>query len=76
VHVAAGGGARLKCSSCGADMDPGWLICEALADGPKWALKPSKLGIGGEELLKPNPLGIVNIEAGRCRACRQVSFRY
>jgi hypothetical protein len=75
--VAQGGASALgKCGHCGGSLDPGFLICEALADGPKWSLRPSKLGIGGDELLKPNALGIVNIEAGRCTKCRSVSFRY
>jgi hypothetical protein len=65
-----------SCGHCGGSLEPGFLICEALADGPKWSLRASKLGIGGEELHKPNALGIVNIEAGRCAACRSVTFRY
>ena len=66
----------LKCPSCGGEGESGFLICEALTDGPKWSAKPSKLGIGGDELLKPNKFGILNIESARCTKCKAVAFRY
>jgi len=66
----------LKCPACGGELETGFLICEALTDGPKWATKPSKLGIGGDELLKPNKFGILNIESGRCLKCRTIAFRF
>lgn len=65
-----------NCPSCGEPMEEGYLGSESFIGGAKWDTKKSRLGIGGEELVKPGGLGMVYFQGNRCRGCRLLLLCY
>ncbi len=57
-------------------METGFLGSESLIGGAKWYKKKSRLGTGGEPLVKPGGLGMVYVEGERCQGCRLLLLRY
>ncbi len=57
-------------------MEHGFLGSESLISGAKWYKKKSKLGTGGEPLVKPGGLGMVYVEGERRQVCRLLLLRY
>ncbi len=57
-------------------METGFLGSESLIGGAKWYKKKSKLGMGGEPLVRPGGLGMVYVEGERCQGCRLLLLRY
>ncbi|MFQ5872032.1 MAG: PF20097 family protein [Candidatus Geothermarchaeales archaeon] len=64
------------CPNCGNTMEHGFSGSESLISGAKWFTRTSKLGTGGEALVKPGGLGIVYIERERCTGCKLLLLRY
>lgn len=65
-----------NCPNCGKPMAAGFLGSEGLVGGSKWYLERTRLGFGGEELVKPNSFGVVYIPGFRCRECKLLSLQY
>ncbi len=57
-------------------MKQGYLGSESFIGGAKWYTRKGKLGLGGEDLVKPGGLGMVYIEGERCQGCRLLLLRY
>ncbi len=64
------------CPSCGNTMEHGFFGSESLIGGAKWYTKKSRLGTGGEALVKPGGLGMVYVEGERCQGCKLLLLRY
>jgi hypothetical protein len=57
-------------------MAPGFLGSESFIGGSKWYLERTRLAFGGEEVAKPNMMGMVYIAGFRCRECRTLMLQY
>ncbi len=65
-----------ECPSCGSTMEHGFLGAESFIGGAKWYTRKSRLGTGGEALMKPDGLGMVYFEGERCQGCKLLLLRY
>jgi len=57
-------------------MEPGFLVAESYLGGAKWVLRKTRLGAGGEALVRPDALGNVYVGGRRCRRCRFLALHY
>ncbi len=66
----------MDCPECSKPMERGFLAAESFIGGAKWTTKKTKLGVGGEALVKPDGLGNVYLEGFHCPSCKLLSLRY
>ena len=57
-------------------MEPGFLGSESYVEGAKWYSKKTALGLGGEKVKDPELMGMVYLDALRCKACKLILARY
>ncbi len=64
------------CPACGKPMEQGFIVAENFVEGARWVRQKTRLGTGGEQIVKPDALGNQYIPGFRCTSCRLMLLLY
>lgn len=64
------------CPACGKLMEAGFVVAENFVEGARWTKQKTRLGTGGEPIVKADAFGNQYIPGFRCTSCRLLLLVY